>query len=61
MPQGKPAAVRCIQLDENNLCRLFEKAERPAVCLSFRPTADSCGQSSEEALAMLSALESLTA
>jgi len=23
MPDGKPAGVRCAQLDEQNLCRLF--------------------------------------
>ena len=32
MPNGKPAGVRCIQLDENNYCKLFERSERPAVC-----------------------------
>jgi hypothetical protein len=35
MPQGKPAGVRCIQLDEANRCRIFGRPERPAVCASL--------------------------
>jgi hypothetical protein len=60
MPEGKPAGTRCIQLDEQNLCRLFGKAERPEVCLRFSTGAELCGSSNEEAMDNLSELERLT-
>ncbi|PAS17689.1 hypothetical protein CGT75_04930, partial [Vibrio cholerae] len=28
MPNGKPAGVRCVQLNEDNLCQLFGRPER---------------------------------
>ncbi len=61
MPMGKPGGVRCIQLTEDNRCRLFGKPERPAVCKSLRPSEEMCGQSSAEAMAWLTQLERLTA
>ena len=57
MPHGKPAGMPCIQLDENYRCRLWGKPERPAICISFRAQYDMCGDSREEALATLEALE----
>ncbi|MEE4465596.1 YkgJ family cysteine cluster protein, partial [Azotobacter chroococcum] len=32
MPLGKPAGERCLHLSVDNLCALFDKPERPAVC-----------------------------
>ncbi|MCB1807981.1 MAG: YkgJ family cysteine cluster protein, partial [Candidatus Competibacteraceae bacterium] len=43
MLQGKPAGVRCVQLDEQNQCRLFGQPERPQVCISLQASADMCG------------------
>lgn len=60
MPDGKPAGVRCIQLDEHERCKLFGKPERPAFCASLRPALDMCGGSRAEAMALLSALEIAT-
>ncbi len=60
MPQGKPAGVRCAQLTDDNRCRLFGLPDRPAVCLSLRPSPEMCGQSAEEAYAHLIRLESVT-
>ena len=60
MPQGKPAGVRCIQLDEANRCRLFGLPERPTVCRSLRPAPAMCGSDSQHALQILSELERLT-
>ncbi|MBE7554405.1 MAG: YkgJ family cysteine cluster protein [Anaerolineales bacterium] len=60
MPQGKPAGVRCVQLTEDNRCRLFGQRERPAVCVRLRPEAEMCGQNAEQALAWLSDLERVT-
>lgn len=61
MPQGKPAGVRCVQLSEENLCRIFGKPERPAFCSSLKAAADMCGNSDAEALRNLSLLEAATA
>ena len=61
MPEGKPAGVRCVQLDEANRCRLFGDPSRPAVCRSLKPEPAMCGTSSDAAMATLAAWERLTA
>lgn len=61
MPQGKPAGVRCIQLDDDERCRLFGDPRRPAVCGSLPPSAEMCGSNREQAIAWLTRLEHLTA
>jgi len=61
MPQGKPAGVPCVQLDEHLRCRLFGRAERPAFCASLRPAPDMCGDSRDAAFLALDTLERLTA
>jgi hypothetical protein len=60
MPNGKPAGVRCIQLTEQNRCKLFDKPERPRVCAAFMPSEEMCGQSQSEAIAYLDMLEEQT-
>ena len=60
MAGGKPAGVRCVQLDDANRCRIFGRPERPAVCLGLRPQAEMCGGSREHALRYLARLEELT-
>jgi hypothetical protein len=60
MPKGKPAGVRCVQLDDNNLCRLFGDPSRPAVCGNFKADGDICGSGSQQAMANLIELEQLT-
>ena len=60
MPQGKPAGVRCVQLDESNRCRLFGQPERPAFCGGLKPSAEMCGDSAAAVLAWLTRLEHLT-
>ncbi|MDP2561062.1 YkgJ family cysteine cluster protein [Psychrobium sp. 1_MG-2023] len=60
MPKGKPAGVRCIQLDANNLCKIFGQPERPAVCTEFKADPFICGNSNESALAVLTELEAIT-
>jgi hypothetical protein len=61
MPNGKPAGVPCIQLDQAGRCQLFGHPERPAVCLSLQPEPMMCGENREHALRFLSQLESSTA
>jgi hypothetical protein len=60
MPGGKPAGVRCVQLDEAERCRLFGRPERPEVCASLRPQPAMCGGSRAEAMAWLTRLERAT-
>jgi len=60
MPHGKPAGVRCIQLNDLNQCMIFGKPERPAVCQSLQASAEMCGVTREYALAYLSRLDALT-
>jgi len=61
MPRGKPAGVRCVQLTDGNLCRLWGSAERPSVCSRLRPEPQMCGDSREHALRWLAWLERATA
>ncbi|WP_404345599.1 YkgJ family cysteine cluster protein [Vreelandella venusta] len=60
MPNGKPAGVRCVQLDANHLCLLFGSPERPRVCEQFNFDVTVCGEHRDEALATLSWLEEST-
>lgn len=57
MPAGKPAGVRCLQLDEEDRCKIFGAPTRPAVCSSLRPSLEMCGNSREQALHWLNTLE----
>lgn len=57
MPGGKPAGVRCVQLDEANLCRLFTDPRRPAVCERFAFDRELCGIDRHDALRRISAME----
>ena len=60
MPDGKPAGVACIQLDEQLRCKLFGSPERPAVCGSLQPSEDLCGDNREQALRWLGVMEEMT-
>ncbi|TOB92199.1 hypothetical protein CGJ97_17605 [Vibrio parahaemolyticus] len=60
MPKGKPAGVRCVQLNDDNLCKLFGKPERPNVCHDFKPCPVVCGKTNQEALDNITELEQLT-
>jgi Fe-S-cluster containining protein len=60
MPSGKPAGVRCANLDETGRCRLWGGPDYPAVCRNFRPSPWVCGESAGEALALIAALEKST-
>ncbi|MGH8122599.1 MAG: YkgJ family cysteine cluster protein [Rudaea sp.] len=57
MPNGKPAGVRCIQLDAGNRCLLFGRPERPDVCRNLQPEAAMCGANRDEAMRILAAWE----
>lgn len=61
MPNGKPANVRCVQLGEDQRCRIFGSLERPAFCAGLQPSEEMCGSSREAAIRWLSDLERETA
>jgi Fe-S-cluster containining protein len=61
MRSGKPAGVRCVQLDDDFTCRIYRSALRPAVCAGLKPSEEMCGENRQEALAYLSLLEKATA
>ncbi|MBP6531166.1 MAG: YkgJ family cysteine cluster protein [Burkholderiales bacterium] len=42
-PHGKLAGQRCVQLDDENRCKIFGDPERPLVCSSLRASAEMCG------------------
>jgi Fe-S-cluster containining protein len=60
MPQGKPAGVRCVQLDAANRCLIFGQPERPVVCGGLMPSAEMCGASAAAAMVWLTQLEAAT-
>lgn len=60
MPEGKPAGVRCVQLDDQNLCRLFGDPRRPAVCREFEFDPDVCGDDRDQALERIAVMELAT-
>ena len=60
MPNGKPAGVRCIQLNDDNTCKIFGHPERPLVCSMLKASIEMCGNSSEEAMSYLNYLEDAT-
>lgn len=57
MAEGKPAGVRCVNLDKENRCRLHETPDYPELCLAFTPTLEYCGESDEQARLNLGRLE----
>ncbi len=60
MPLGKPPGVRCIQLSEDNRCKLFGTSLRPIVCGSLKPSTEMCGSNRDEAMEYLNTLEKAT-
>ena len=60
MPNGKPAGMRCIQLDSQNRCKIFGLPERPAFCASLQPNIEMCHDTREQAMVWLANLERLT-
>ena len=60
MPAGKPGGVRCVQLDADNRCKLFGHPDRPAVCVSLRPSESMCGGNRDDAMRWLGWMEEQT-
>lgn len=60
MPNGKPAGVRCVNLDENNKCTIHNKENYPYFCKGIQPSYEMCGDNNEHAFNYLMKLEELT-
>jgi len=60
MPLGKPAGVRCANLDPGGLCRLWGSPDYPAVCRAFKPQRWVCGETATEAMLLITDLETRT-
>lgn len=60
MEDGKPAGKRCIQLDENNMCKIFKNPRRPKVCGMLEPCKEMCKNNRDEAIEYLTELEEAT-
>jgi len=61
MPDGKPAGVRCVNLDpETYLCTIWGTEEYPEVCRAFQASYEFCGSSREEAFGRIAEIEEAT-
>lgn len=56
----KEAGVPCRHLGTDFSCLIFGNPERPACCSGLQPSGEMCGESREQALAFLAALEQAT-
>jgi len=61
MPEGKPAGVACVNLDESFNCKIWNSADYPHVCQAFKPAAEHCGEDRHEAITILTWIEQETA
>ncbi len=57
MPEGKKPGERCIHLNEQNRCELFNSPLRPRVCEGFKAEREFCGDTNEQAFEILRKLE----
>jgi len=60
MPDGKPAGVRCVHLNQNNACELFGLKERPQFCIELMPEEKMCGSDRAQAMNYIAILEEQT-
>ena len=60
MKGGKPSGVRCIHLQDDCKCAIFNLPSRPKVCSSLKPSAEMCGSTQKDAMEYLYVLEKET-
>lgn len=60
MPNGKKSGERCLNLDGNNFCKIYNTKDYPKVCSDLKASKEMCGQDSKEAIAYILNLEELT-
>jgi uncharacterized protein len=57
MENGKPAGVRCVHLNDDFLCDIFNSSKRPQICINFIFDPMICGKTKEEAMQIMNGLE----
>ena len=57
MPKGKPASVKCTQLDGNLNCRIFNSPDWPKVSSGFNAEKIISGNSSQVAYSIIASLK----
>ncbi len=61
MPDGKPAGVACVNLEQAGMsCRIWGQDNYPVFCRDFQAEREFCGDSREQALHILAELEANT-
>lgn len=55
-PNGKPFGVRCENLNENNVCKIWGTKDYPDVCKGYKADKEFCGDSFEESKIILTKL-----
>nr|WP_271274625.1 YkgJ family cysteine cluster protein [Aliamphritea hakodatensis] len=60
MPEGKPAGVRCINLDAGNNCLIWQRDDYPLVCQDFTAHREHCADNRLQALQILTRMEDET-
>nr|WP_320134889.1 YkgJ family cysteine cluster protein [uncultured Amphritea sp.] len=61
MPNGKPAGVPCVNLDDAFNCTIWNTPHFPPLCRAFQAQAEHCGETQQQALTILTRLEQETA
>jgi hypothetical protein len=61
MPSGKPAGIRCANLNDRYECTLYGQATRPAFGAGWPPTLELCGAGFGEAMKNICAREEASA
>jgi hypothetical protein len=61
MPAGKPAGVVCANLDRRDQrCLIWGSEDYPQVCRRFMPAVEVCGETREQAIHLIDAMERAT-
>ena len=55
MPDGKPAGIRCIHLQEDYRCAIYDNG-KPQVSEGFNAEEEFCGSNQDEAMRILGSL-----
>lgn len=56
-PNGKPAGERCMHLNSDYSCTIYNNSDKPKVCTDFKYDELVCGASREDAMRILNELE----
>ncbi len=60
MPNGKPGGTRCIHLNSELKCDIYNSPDKPSACAGFKAEKIVCGNNREEALKIIAELEGIS-